>query len=350
MRLFRRRRARDGGGAAVIDRPPVTAEFSGGDAELRAEIDRLTEANRASRDPGVERRLLRLRHLAGLRALDAADGTARHPEPAADRLPADPLPEIPAGELDPALLRAGILRDGCLLVRGLVAREDAHAFAAEIDRAFAVRDQHEDDGSSPDGRYDEFVPDPRFQEISERPWIKEGGGVLAADSPRLAFDMLELFRRSGVLDLADAYLGEPALLSAQKTTMRRAEPQVGGAWHQDGAFMGDVRALNLWLALSRCGDEAPGLDLLPRRLDTLVETGTDDAVISYQVSNRAALAAAGDVEIVRPVFEPGDALLFDEMFLHQTASDPSMPNPRFAIESWFFGASAFPAGYAPIAT
>ena len=60
-------------------------------------------------------------------------------------------------------------------------------------------------------------------------------------------------------------------------------------------------------------------------------------------------AAAGDVGIVRPIFEPGDALFFDELFLHQTASDPSMPKPRFAIESWFFGASAFPADYAPVA-
>ena len=50
---------------------------------------------------------------------------------------------------------------------------------------------------------------------------------------------------------------------------------MGGAWHQDGAFMGDVRALNLWLSLSRCGDESPGLDIVPRRLDDLVATTTE---------------------------------------------------------------------------
>ncbi len=42
-------------------------------------------------------------------------------------------------------------------------------------------------------------------------------------------------------------------------------------------------------------------------------------------------------------------LLFDEMFLHQTASDPSMPNDRYAIESWFFGPSGWPESYAPVA-
>jgi hypothetical protein len=113
--------------------------------------------------------------------------------------------------------------------------------------------------------------------------------------------------------------------------------------------MGPVRALNLWLSLSRCGDEAPGLDIVPRRLDDFVSTQTDEAMLDYQVSQKAAEAAAGDRPIVRPIFEPGDAMLFDDLCLHKTGSEPSMPNPRYAIENWFFGASAFPAEYAAIA-
>jgi hypothetical protein len=88
---------------------------------------------------------------------------------------------------------------------------------------------------------------------------------------------------------------------------------------------------------------------VPRRLDHIVATTTDDAVLSYQVSQKKAEEAAGDRSIIRPIFEPGDALFFDELFLHQTGSDPSMPKPRFAIESWFFGGSAFPGEYAPVA-
>ena len=81
----------------------------------------------------------------------------------------------------------------------------------------------------------------------------------------------------------------------------------------------------------------------------LVPTQTDEAVLTIQVSQPKAEQAAGDIEIVRPIFEPGDALFFDELFLHQTASDPAMPNPRYAIENWFFARSAFPADYAPVA-
>ena len=173
--------------------------------------------------------------------------------------------------------------------------------------------------------------------------------MLAVDSPMLSFEMLELFRGAGLLSLAEAYLGEPPLVAADKTTLRKAEPAVRGGWHQDGKFMGEVNALNLWLSLSRCGDIAPGLDIVPRRLEHHVATQTDEAMLDNMVSQRMAEEAAGDMPILRPIFEPGDALLFDELFLHKTASDPEMPSPRFAIENWFFGPSAFPKDYVPLA-
>jgi hypothetical protein len=316
--------------------------------ELLGEIDRLSADNRARRDRATERRLLRLRHAAGVRLLEEAGGAPEYPVPDFERLPAgDGLPELAPADVTPALLRAGILRDGCLLVRGLVDRHAALAFARQIDRAFEQRERAAGGATAAAGYYEEFEPGARFEVASVRPWIRDGGGVLATDAPMLTYEMLELFERAGLPRLVGGYLGERPLISAHKTTLRKAEPAVGGAWHQDGAFMGDVRSLNLWLSLSRCGDEAPGLDIVPRRLEEVViEHG---AMLDRELTRRRAEEAAGDAGILRPIFEPGDALLFDELFLHQTASDPAMPKPRFAIESWFFGASAFPADYAPIA-
>ena len=71
--------------------------------------------------------------------------------------------------------------------------------------------------------------------------------------------------------------------------------------------------------------------------------------LEFTISDKQVDEAAGETGVIRPIFEPGDALFFDELFLHRTGSDPHMPNPRFAIENWFFGGSAFPADYAPIA-
>ena len=115
------------------------------------------------------------------------------------------------------------------------------------------------------------------------------------------------------------------------------------------SFLGPIRSVNVWLALSRCGDVAPSMDVIPKRFEGMVETGTEGAVLDYQVAQAMAEQVAGDAGIVRPIFDPGDALLFDHLFLHQTGSDPAMPNPRYAIESWFFGPSAYPVEYAPIA-
>lgn len=311
--------------------------------QLRDEIDRLSSAA----DPSSEqlRRLVALRHALGVRLLDAPAADPVHPEPATHLLPesADGLPEIAAADLTPELLRAGILRDGCLLVRGLVPREQALALADGIEAAYAAREQGEDGDL-----YAPLTPQARFGEVEVRDWIKLGGGLLQADSPRLAHEVLKALQRGGVPALVEGYLGEPGLWTLEKTTLRKADPSIPGAWHQDGHFMGPVRALNLWLSLSRCGDESPGLDLVPRRLDELVTAGKDGAMLDYQVTDATAAAVAAPKQVIRPIFEPGDALLFDELFLHQTGSDPAMPKPRFALESWFFGASAFP-DYAPLA-
>ncbi len=333
MALFKRKSRPE---PVAVSEPPPERLFE--------ELGRLTEEWRAGRDPQAERELLRLRHVAGLRLIDSGERAPDYAAPDEAALPAERLPEIAAADLTPGLLRAGILRDGCLLVRGLVPREDALELATGIDRALDAREAN---GNAPEGLYEEFVPE--RGEVAERPWIEQGGGVLAADSPTVACRMLDLFERAGLPGLVEGYLGERGLLSVHKTTLRKASPTVGGAWHQDGAFMGDTRALNLWLSLSRCGDEAPGLDLVPRRLDEIVIQHEEMLDVDLTRERARDAAAAGGVEIVRPIFEPGDALFFDEMFLHQTGSDPSMPNPRFAIESWFFGAHGFPGDYAPLA-
>jgi hypothetical protein len=325
--------------------------FDGSLDELRAEIERLAQDNRASNDRDAERRLVWLRHLAGVRLLDKACTEVEFAAPASDRLPEgrDGLPEIAPAELDAGLIRAGILRDGCLLVRGLVPRERAEAMAKQIDKAFDQRERHDSGKRTDPGYYEEFVPEPGAGEPVVRGWIKQGGGLLAADAPMLHAEMMELFAGAGLRRLVSEYLGEPAMISVHKTTLRKADPSVPGAWHQDGFFMGEVRSLNMWLSLSRCGDVSPGLDLLPTRLEHYLATNTEEAALDYVISQRKVDDARGEVPILRPIFEPGDALFFDEKFLHQTGSDPSMQRPRYAIENWFFGGSAFPGEYAPIA-
>jgi hypothetical protein len=317
-----------------------------GTAELLDQIQELMDRNRANRDPEIERRIVELRHQAGARlvseAIPGAEYAAPSPSPVGN---GSSPPEVGPEDLSPGLLRAAILGNGCLLIRGLLEREDALTLADGIETAFQARAA----GESPaDGYYQEFTPDPPYH-APEREWVEMAGGLLAGDAPRVMFQALDMLESVGFLDLVHGYLGERGSLSLQKMTLRKAAPEVAGGWHQDGSFLGEVRPLNLWLSLSRCGDVAPGLDILPKRLPGVLPAGGEGTSFPIQVHEDDIERAADGVEIVRPIFEPGDALVFDEIFLHKTGSDPEMPNPRYAIESWFFGVSSFAPKYAPLA-
>ena len=345
--LFRSRRGRGDAAEALLD-----------------EIESLTESTRLDRDPDAARRLLQLRHQAGLRLMELASGERpEQPAPAFDELAGgSDLPEVAAGDASPELLRAAILRNGCLLLRGLLDPDEAATLAEGIDRAYEAREARASDTPTDGSYFDEFEPEPQFELAFERAILGTGGsgGLWLVDSPMMTLDVLDAFERAGLRRLATGYLGERPVLSVNKSLLRKVSPDLFGdseeksgskpsAWHQDGAFLGDVRALNVWLSLSRCGDLAPGLDIVPRRVDHIVPTGTEGAVFEWSASQAVAEETAGDVGILRPIFEPGDVLLFDEMFLHSTAAEPDMPSMRYAVESWFFGPSGFPARYAPLA-
>jgi hypothetical protein len=281
-------------------------------------------------------------HRAGQEAVAAASAPPEGAHPASEPAPeVDGVPEVGPERLDAPLLRRAILDRGCLIVRGLVDRDEAAALAGDVDRAFAARET-----STGDGYYEEFSP-PGHPGFFERGFTAETGGMWTVDSPPILFGVLEMLERAGVREVLTQYLGERPAISAQKGTLRRVtKARVG--WHQDGRFLGQVRTMNIWLALSHCGDVAPGLDLIPKRLDEIVPTGTHGEEFDWAVARPVAEEVAGETGIVRPIFEPGDALLFDDLFLHSTAADDSMTEPRYAIETWFFGPSAFPAEYEPL--
>src|SRR5437588_1372506 len=192
MKFFKRRN--DGGdGVAVADRPEagtLDPRFEDADEnELIAEIEARVQRNKQQRSAQGEVELMALRHLLGMRRLGAADPVPDFPTPDDSGLPPfdGALPDVGRDALTPGLLRAAILRDGCLLVRGLVARDDALALADGIDQAFSLRDQAEANGTDTQGYYNPFVPRPDAGEPVEREWIKMGGGLLAVDSPKLGF-------------------------------------------------------------------------------------------------------------------------------------------------------------------
>jgi hypothetical protein len=319
-----------------------------------AAIDALRRANRESASAALERRLAEVRY-AAFKELDTSSSFAEWPvrngngkKPAGHE--SAHIPEISKTDLDADVLRRGILGHGSLRVNNLLDDVQVGRFVAGIEQALALRDEGIAVESRRDQSWYATLPLPRDEARSlGRHWVAGSGGVLAADSPKLLSELFESFEAAGLRDVVQGYLGERPVLSANKCTMRRVPTTANTDWHQDGAFLGrGIRALNVWIALSECGIDSPGIDLLPRRLDEIVETGTGGAIFDWAVGSAVVEQLAVESPVVRPVFHAGDALLFDDLFLHRTAVDPSMTRPRYAIEAWFFAPSSYPAGQVPI--
>jgi Phytanoyl-CoA dioxygenase (PhyH) len=309
-------------------------------------VDLLCRLRASGDDLALDRRLTALRHQAFAHV--AGGAAAAFPEPRdSPQRAAGTLAEVERDDLTAAAVRGAILDCGALLVRGLLA-EHVERLVAGIDTAFAAKAKASD-GNDGEAWYYPLALEPSEARSLGRNFVAGDGALLACDSPRFLNDLLELYERIGLRRVVGEYLGDRPVLSANKCTLRHVRLESGTDWHQDGAFLGrGIRALNVWVALTDCGLDAPGLDVVPLRLDDVLTTGTGGAIFDWSVGPLVVEGLADRARVLRPVFRAGDAMLFDELFLHRTAVDGSMSMRRYAVESWFFAPSAYPAGQVPL--
>lgn len=323
----------------------------------RSAIDALERANRTRRDSRIERRLLQVRR----RAFLANDSTKRSKKEGPrdrglwkrwfrvgtesqgpDLFPDVRVPEISASALECQVAQNAIANHGSLLVRGLLNEEQVSRLVDDIDSTFDAFEAwcNGEPVENLDGWYEPYESDFLDDEVRKHKFYH--GHILAVESPRSLFDLIEILHESGIGGLAREYVGEDPTIMARKVSLRRNPGNRGGGWHQDGAFMGkDIRSINSWIALTPCGVDAPSLDIVGRRIDHIVPTGGAGASNKYSIGPADAEAVTAGA-IVRPQFDPGDGLLFDHLLLHRTGLDrDTMTKPRHAIEAWFMAPSTY---------
>lgn len=314
--------------------------------DLVAAIDGLSDAAVQNRgDVRILHRLLEYRH----EAADSIRAVPREPWPP---VYSDPFPdvvgtppEIDGSELNGEVLGATVAHHGSLLVRNLFDERQVEQAKAAIDQIQRHRSAEE----LQPGFRRWFRPWKLTKKIDgvlrDRVW--EQGGTWLADSPATAEIVLRELRASGALGAITDHFGERPLFSLQKSTLRRSAPEYRyAAWHQDGSFLGDgARAMNVWVALTPCGGDrpTPGLEVVPRRLDDILPR--DGGIVPSAISDETVLDAAGSTPPVCPLFEPGDALLFDERMAHRSHLTEGMTEFRYAIECWFFAPANFTENY-----
>ena len=326
-------------------------------------IDVLSASNVLHPSAIAEARLIELRHEALFHMKPESTLSTWPPSTQDIFSDVDGIPEISREELNVENLRAAIFNNGSLIVRNLISSDEAQATKDNVDNAFKYYDAATS-GEPLENSAPWFVPfksSPNLgttefsgwnkDDRGSRFWVREGGGVLAAESPRAFERFVNLLQKSSVISVIEGYLGERPALSVKKTTLRRVPCTLDTAngWHQDGAFLGDgIRTINLWIALTDCGIDAPTMDMVPKRLQEIVPTGTHSAAFNWSVAREVVDQYSHDAPPVRLQFKAGDAILFDEMNLHCTAISNEMTKDRYAIEAWFFAPSCYPMDQLPL--
>jgi len=112
-------------------------------------------------------------------------------------------------------------------------------------------------------------------------------------------------------------------------------------WHQDGALgvsfplePGPAGPMNelltLWIPLSYCGTDSPGLEFVRRRQPALLHfTELDDSALRRRFSAQDFWA---------PTLDFGDGLVFLNDILHRTHASPEMRHDRLSVEYRIFPA------------
>jgi hypothetical protein len=299
-------------------------------------IDVLTEANRRERSAQREERLVELRHLAVPEAA-ALPGRAEWPPPYPDPFPNGGMPEIDAAQLTTELMGGSLTHHGCLVVRRLIDPPGVDRLVHTIDSALAAVAAKRKRKATPETEA-WFTP---F--VGRAPiWGQGDEWVRVVDSPRGTFEVTEVFQDIGRTKITE-YLGQRPVMGSYKWTLRRITPACIGEWHQDGRVLGpDLRVVNVWVALTRCGGDslAPGLEFLPGRTDEYLSVGVEGASVHFSIADH--FVEERGLQAFNPVFEPGDALLLNEWTPHRTGSREGLTDARHAIEAWFFSPTACP--------
>lgn len=341
----------DGARALPADDPVAGAEALVERGELAAAVDLLAAANRRRRDPAWEIRLVDLR-LAG--ASERGRGAGREPWPPVydDPFPghAGSVPVVDRNALTTEVLGGAVAHHGALHVRRLFSEEQVARSIETIDGAHEVRDAVTDGTRDPDAGYRPPAVKRAMKNQVLRNMVAEQGGIWLADSPAATALALDALHDVGAVDMMTEHFGERPVFSLQKSTLRRSEPDWKlVAWHQDGSFLdADVRTMNIWVALTACGGDlpTPGLEVVPKRMGEVLPV--DGVMSPHSIDYDLVAEVAADAPTVTPSFAPGDALVFDERFLHRTHLPAEMTHPRYALECWFFAPSHRTATYIPL--
>jgi hypothetical protein len=216
-------------------------------------------------------------------------------------------------------IEAEILARDCAVVRGLLPEPYALALGRDVDRALTR------------------PADPALDVRALRNLARAASSIVELNWVELCEQVFTAPVRSACAALLD----DGYRLSLQHSRIRRQTPPNGAMhapfpWHQDaGSGYAPGRMLTIWITLTPCGENAPGLDFYRRPHTTQIWGGdhAEEALGALAAGDRYTFSA-----------QPGDAIIFTGETLHRTQpSSPMMMLDRLSIDIRVMEANVTPA-------
>jgi hypothetical protein len=222
-----------------------------------------------------------------------------------------------AGELSGSALVSHLRRFGAAVIAGCFPKGTIGSIFSAANRIYSERDALEQRGELPQALQDMHILK-RSIPLGE---VSDAGEALA----------IPLLREAASISLGrDAELGD-------KSYVRTIYPDPNSwhlPFHQDQSIFAHP-LFNLWIPLTSCGVDAPGLEVVTAGLDNELETFSDEdsqyAAAKKQIRESDVLASFAD-QIWHPAMEPGDVLVFLGTTIHRSYVTPEMNKPRTSIE------------------
>jgi phytanoyl-CoA dioxygenase PhyH len=154
---------------------------------------------------------------------------------------------------------------------------------------------------------------------------------------QLGSDIARSLMHPVFLEIARSYLEkepEPAEHSHVRS-IQPIRPNTYLPFHQDQAIL-KKKLLNVWIPLSACGDDAPGLEIVLGSWGELLPVSPPPdarfAVEHATIDEDVVLDRFGRRALWRPVFEFGDAMVFAGTTAHRTYATLGMSRDRMSVE------------------
>ena len=155
--------------------------------------------------------------------------------------------------------------------------------------------------------------------------VESGFGGVAALFPAI--------RASKLAPVIAAHFGEAIHVPRNHVLGRYYQPPYGNVvpYHQDVTVIDPRASVTTWIPLNECGAAAPGLELANALITAPLPITPGDYTITADVI---------EWDSIRPVFKPGDAVLFLNTTPHRSYVTPDMTRPRYSFEVRYMPASA----------